>query len=150
MERLKARGDYQRLPFCCTVPLRRAKRYSLPLRRVAQGNRPTVALLAHFCSLFEYACFLVPLEIQTAPECFSYQGCAQKQDPSVSNAITLLLTAGGGIIPMNCSTKSSWCYPQIHFSLSAALLSKTDLTSGIIGLWLRFCHLFIKVNFTRL
>ena len=134
----------------CAVPLSRAQRRSLPLGCVTQGNPPAVALLAHFCSLFEYACFLVPVEIQTATECISYQGCVQKQDPSVSSAVTHLLTAGSCISPINCSTKSSWCYPQTHFSLSATLLSKADLTSGITGLWLHFCHLFIKVNFTRL
>lgn len=73
-----------------------------------------------------------------------------KQDPSFPYTVTHLLAAGGCIIPINCSTKSSWCYRQIHFSLSATLLSKSDLTSGITGLCLHFCHLFIKVSFTRL
>lgn len=127
MERLKARGDYQSVPCCCVVPLSRAQRCSLPFGYVAQGNLTAVACLAHFCSLFEYACFLVPLEIQTATECFSYQGCALKQDPSVCNAVTHLLTAGGCIIPINCSTKSSWCYPQIHFSLSATLRGRSHI-----------------------
>lgn len=51
MERLKAGGDYQSLPFCFTVPLNRAQGHLLPVECVVQGDYPAVAPLAHFCSL---------------------------------------------------------------------------------------------------
>lgn len=100
--------------------------FSLFLCCTSEQGSETLSLLhvqhkVNFCSapcsflqFFEYACVLVPLEIQTAADCFSYRGCAQKQKLSVSNAVTHLLTAGSCIILINCSTKSSWCYTQIH------------------------------------
>lgn len=102
-----------------------------------------------FLQFFEYACVLAPLEIQTGTECFAYQGCAQKQKLSVSNAVTHFLTARDCIILINGSTKSSWSYSQIDLNLPATLLSKADLTSDII--YHSFCNLlkFISLNLVR-
>lgn len=104
--------------------------------------------LCSFLQFFEYACVLLSLEMQTAAKYFAYQGCAQKQKLPVSNAVTHFLTAGGCIILINCSTKSSRCYPQIQFNISATLFYKAGLTSDIICLQLCFCNLLklISIN----
>lgn len=79
------------------------------------------------------ACFHVPLEIQAAAGRLSYRSCAQKQDPSVCNVVPPATYIWGCLIPVSCSTKSSWSYPRVRFGLPAALLSEADLTSGVTG-----------------